>query len=141
MRIEVADATGCPVPQFVVHPETKEERMLLKAFEHFLVWGRDEWEFHCHGCTHQNGEIVAFNFGLVTKVRESLQLQEEVREEVNVVKGGQVLARRNINGIPTGASGVVYFEHDGAVGVEFDDYHDDVTWETTEEFLKDCEII
>jgi hypothetical protein len=64
MKIEMAESTGCPVPQFVVHPETDEEQMLLRAF--FYVHNNDpKWRFQMHGPTYQDGKIIAFNFGLV----------------------------------------------------------------------------
>lgn len=62
MKITFANATGCPVPQFVVTPDSREEKMLLKAF--FGVLRAGGWEFHCHGETLVGGEIEGFNFGL-----------------------------------------------------------------------------
>jgi hypothetical protein len=62
VKIEMADATGCPVPQFVVRPETEEEQMLVKAFIGLMNMGG--WRFHFHGAVHEDGRITSFNFGL-----------------------------------------------------------------------------
>jgi hypothetical protein len=53
VKINLADATGCPVPQFVVYPETLEEQMILKSFSHF--YNDSEWRFVIYGFTHQHG--------------------------------------------------------------------------------------
>jgi hypothetical protein len=66
MKIRMAEATGCPVPQFVVYPEGEEEQMLLRAFFH-LHHNDPEWLFQMHGCVHQDGKITSFNFGLVKR--------------------------------------------------------------------------
>lgn len=69
MKIEFSDATNCPVPQFVVFAETKQERLLLKAFFH--MWHKPEWEFAVGGITHSSSveqpNITSFNFGLRKK--------------------------------------------------------------------------
>lgn len=63
MKIQFEDSTGCPLPQFVVYPETKEEHMLLKAF--FYEMNKEKWKFGLHGYVTQDNSIKSFNFGLI----------------------------------------------------------------------------
>jgi hypothetical protein len=64
MKISLEEATDSPVPQFIVYPETKEEKMLLKAFFFLLNKPNSEYKFHNHGHVYTNREITSFNFGL-----------------------------------------------------------------------------
>jgi hypothetical protein len=66
MKINLEEATGYPVPQFIVYPETKEEKMLLKAFFYLLNKPNSRYKFHNHGHVYTNGEITSFNFGLIS---------------------------------------------------------------------------
>lgn len=63
MKVGIADATGCPVPQFIIYPETLEERLLLKAFCQFPRQAKEEWKFTLHGEVYQDGNVTSFNFG------------------------------------------------------------------------------
>lgn len=65
MRIDFADATGCPVPQFVVKVENETEQMLLKAFVLFMEEHKFNWRFGLHGVVSTDGRYTSFNFGLV----------------------------------------------------------------------------
>lgn len=65
MRIEIADQTGVPVPQFVVHAENACDRQILKMF---CALGSDKrWVFWRHGQTYKGGEdgVSSFNFGYI----------------------------------------------------------------------------
>lgn len=64
MRLEMVDATGCPVPQFIIKADTNEERLLLKAFVHFRDQARDSWVLGMHGYDVDSGAgVSSFNFG------------------------------------------------------------------------------
>lgn len=63
MKIRAAPSTGCPVPQFIVTPETDEDRMLLRAFVLFRDHSSKPWEFRFHGACFGDGDVQSFNFG------------------------------------------------------------------------------
>lgn len=64
MRLELADSTGCPVPQFIIKAESDADRMLLKAFTQFRDNAKDEWVFWFHGsCVEEGAGVASFNFG------------------------------------------------------------------------------
>lgn len=67
MKVRMAEATGCLVPQFVIEAETDEERIFLKTFARFPEFARDEWKMHLHGHTMDldRGGASAINLGWV----------------------------------------------------------------------------
>ena len=67
MKIELAESSSRPEPQFVVIAETEQDFMFLKAFLTAPEYSKDPLEFVMHGYTVENFKHRSFNFGWKNK--------------------------------------------------------------------------
>lgn len=72
MKVKIADSTGCPVPQIVLHAETDEDMHFIKLFATFPEVAKEKWTFKLHGATSSidRGGYVSMNIGFAKVSKE-----------------------------------------------------------------------
>lgn len=85
MRIELAESSSRPEPQFVVIAETEQDFLFMRSFLTAPDYSSDQLEFVKHGHTYENGKYRSFNLGWSkrkTKVELELPKDQRLVDEV-----------------------------------------------------------
>lgn len=63
MRVEIADQTSHPVPQFIIYAENEADFAILRSFVNYPQMSRRPVQFRMHGSCYSNSRVTSFNFG------------------------------------------------------------------------------